>query len=86
MREETRLRPIGFSLLILAALITFLSFSYFSITPKITQNSQTKGSLQTRLDLVTRQVNGNNDTCAIGRPCKNGACCGVSGYCGYGKY
>ncbi|KAK9771963.1 putative chitinase [Seiridium cardinale] len=23
-------------------------------------------------------------TCAEGRPCKNGACCGISGVCGYG--
>lgn len=24
-------------------------------------------------------------TCAAGRPCSNGACCGESGFCGYGK-
>ena len=24
-------------------------------------------------------------TCGRGNPCANGACCGVSGYCGYGK-
>lgn len=24
-------------------------------------------------------------TCGPGRPCSNGACCGVSGNCGYGK-
>lgn len=23
-------------------------------------------------------------SCDIGRPCHNGACCGVSGFCGYG--
>ena len=24
-------------------------------------------------------------SCGPGKPCANGACCGVSGYCGYGK-
>jgi len=25
-------------------------------------------------------------SCGPGNPCSNGACCGVSGYCGYGKW
>lgn len=28
-------------------------------------------------------VNGAN-TCGVGRPCSNGACCGQSGFCGFG--
>ena len=35
--------------------------------------------------LDARQAMADDFTCAVGRPCKNGACCGASGNCGYGK-
>jgi hypothetical protein len=34
--------------------------------------------------LHARQAIADDYTCAVGRPCKNGACCGASGNCGYG--
>ncbi|KAK4186062.1 hypothetical protein QBC35DRAFT_453660 [Podospora australis] len=33
------------------------------------------------VNITRRQVN--DYTCAVGRPCKNGACCGSGGFCGY---
>lgn len=33
---------------------------------------------------ITQIVRRDDFTCGVGKPCSNKACCGVSGFCGYG--
>jgi hypothetical protein len=35
---------------------------------------------------VSRIARRDDFSCDKSRPCSNGACCGVSGFCGYGEY
>lgn len=99
MAGQTGLRPVSLTLFLLGAFILFISQSYLSLKPILSQFKQDQ-TLDKRaasqdsfsadifdsgLSLVARQAIDDDHTCAIGRECKNGACCGESGNCGYGK-
>jgi hypothetical protein len=100
MAGQMRLRPLSLTLLLLGAFILVVFQSYHSLTPKAIQFIQ-GNTLKTRevapdtlsseifdggSNLHARQAINDDYTCAVGRPCKNGACCGSSGNCGYGEY
>jgi hypothetical protein len=72
-----------------------------SFSPKLTQHGYEEGHaldsqevasgnyladvISGSKNLHARQAIADDYTCAVGRPCKNGACCGASGNCGYGQ-
>jgi hypothetical protein len=72
----------------------------FSFSPKLTQHGFEDGHglgneeaatanylpdlVSSSQRLQARQAIADDYTCAVGRPCRNGACCGDSGVCGYG--
>lgn len=53
----------------------------FSIQGHVLENGATIRSSARSFELATRDFD--PYTCGPGRPCSNGACCGVSGNCGY---
>lgn len=73
----------------------------FSFSPKLTQHGHKDGHAPSNEETTTkdhlpdlvsgsqslraRQAIADDYTCAVGRPCRNGACCGDSGVCGYGQ-
>jgi len=100
MVGQTRLRPISLTLLLLSAFILLIFQSYHSLTPKgirfiqsntlktreVAPDTLSSELFNTSSNLHARQAINDDYTCAVGRPCKNGACCGASGNCGYGTY
>lgn len=62
---------------------------HFSFSSKLIQHGAEEGSNLADIvgggrSLHSCQAIADDYTCAVGRPCKNGACCGASGNCGYG--
>ena len=82
----------GPSLLLLGALLAFAGYFWCNPRPDLSLNSMVKRDndaldLQDTPDLLSNLTLERRQSfqCGAGNPCSNGACCGSSGYCGYGE-
>ena len=82
----------GLSILSLGAILAFIVYTWYtpgadllprSIVARHTGDLDLQGTPEhlSNLTLERRQ----SFQCGAGNPCSNGACCGGSGYCGYGE-
>ena len=79
----------GLFMLLLAILLSFAIYPWYNSGIDLSSDSRHAGVLDfqdmtehwTNLTVERRQTY----QCSADNPCTNGACCGASGYCGYGE-
>ena len=71
------------SLVILFAQTQFSSNSLAGSSTKAKRHAVISQDVDLTANITKRQED-DDHTCAVGRPCKNHACCGKTGFCGYG--
>lgn len=70
-------------------LLSFLFWSFHDAHSSTSQSTQQYAETSDLVEIIDTPTNAglvrrDDFTCSSDNPCRNGACCGKSGYCGYG--